>query len=64
VDTYFFDSFSKMNTFIKTGSNISDDKIMNQTHISDRRLAEKDSYILMRNNSDSVTNVSYELIYN
>jgi uncharacterized protein YkwD len=64
VDTYFFDSFSKMNDFIKTGSDISDDKIMNTTNISDRREAEKDSYILIKNNSDSITDVSYELIYN
>ena len=64
VDTYFFDSFSKMNAFIKTGSNISDDKIMNKTNISDRRVAETDSYILIKNNSDSITDVSYELIYN
>ncbi|MHA1444675.1 MAG: CAP domain-containing protein [Candidatus Hodarchaeales archaeon] len=64
VDTYFFDSFSKMNTFIKTGSDISDDKIMNKTNISDRRVAGTDSYILIKNNSDSITDVSYELIYN
>ncbi|MCJ7538764.1 MAG: hypothetical protein MUO88_03770, partial [Desulfobacterales bacterium] len=64
VDTYFFDSFSKMNAFIKTGSDISDDKIMNTTNISDRRVAGTDSYILIRNNSDSITDVSYELIYN
>jgi len=64
VDTYFFDSFSKMNAFIKTGSNISDDKIMNKTNISDRRVAITDSYILIKNNSDLITDVSYELIYN
>ena len=64
VDTYFFDSFSKMNTFIKTGSDISDDKIMNKTNISDRRVAGTDSYILIKNNSDSIIDVSYELIYN
>ena len=64
VDTYFFDSFSKMNTFIKTGSDISDDKIMNKTNISDRRIAGTDSYLLIRNNSDSIADINYELIYN
>ncbi len=64
VDTYFFDSLSKMNAFIKTGSNISDDRIMNKTNISDRRVAGTDSYILIKNNSDLITDVSYELIYN
>ena len=64
VDTYFFDSFSKMNTFIKTGSDISDNKIMNKTDISDRKVAGTDSYILIKNNSDSITDINYELIYN
>ena len=64
VDTYFFDSFSKMNTFIRTGSDISDDKIMSKTNISDRRVAGTDSYILIKNNSDLITDVSCELIYN
>ena len=64
VDTYFFDSFSEMNTFIKTGSDISDDKIMNKTNISDRRIAGTDSYLLIRNNSDSIADINYELIYN
>jgi uncharacterized protein YkwD len=64
VDTYFFDSLSKMNTFIKTGSDISDDKIMSKTNISDRRVAGTDSYILIKNNSDLITDVSCELIYN
>jgi uncharacterized protein YkwD len=64
VDTYFFDSLSKMNTFIKTGSDISDNKIMNKTNISDRRIAGTDSYILIKNNSALITDVSYELIYN
>lgn len=64
VDTFFFDSLSKMNTFIKTGSDISDDKIINQTNISDRRVVGTDAYILIRNTSDSITDVSYELIYN
>jgi len=64
VDTYFFDSLSKMNTFIKTGSDISDDKIMNKTNISDRRVAGTDSYLLIRNNSDLTADVNYELIYN
>jgi uncharacterized protein YkwD len=64
VDMYFFDSLSHMNAFIKTGSDSSRDKTMNQTHISDRRLAQKDTYLLIKNNSDSITDVSYELIYN
>lgn len=64
VDTYFFDSFSKMNTFIKTGIDISDEKIMNKTNISDRRIAGTDSYILIKNDSDSITDLSYEIIYN
>jgi uncharacterized protein YkwD len=64
VDMYFFDSLSHMNAFIKTGSDRSHDKTMNQTHISDRRLAQKDTYLLIKNNSDSITDVSYELIYN
>ncbi len=64
VDMYFFDSLSNMNAFIKTGSDRSDDKIINQTNISDRRLAQKDAYLLIKNNSKSTTDVSYELIYN
>lgn len=64
MDIYFFNSFSKMNAFIKTGADISDDKIMNETNISERRVVETDSYILIRNNSDSTTDVNYELIYN
>jgi uncharacterized protein YkwD len=64
VDIYFFDSLSHMNAFIKTGSARSHDNIINQTHISDRRLAQKDTYLLIKNNSDSITDVSYELIYN
>lgn len=64
VDMYFFDSLSNMNAFIKTGSDSSDDKIINQTNISDRRLAQKDAYLLIKNNSKSTTDVSYELIYN
>lgn len=64
VDMYFFDSLSHMNAFIKTGSDRSHDKTMNQTHISDRRLAQKDTYLLIKNNSNSITDVSYELIYN
>lgn len=64
VDMYFFGSLSHMNAFIKTGSDRSQDKTMNQTHISDRRLAQKDTYLLIKNNSDSITDVSYELIYN
>jgi uncharacterized protein YkwD len=64
VDIYFFDSLSHMNAFIKTGSARSHDKTMTQTHISDRRLAQKDTYLLIKNNSDSITDVSYELIYN
>ena len=64
VDMYFFDSLSNMNAFIKTGSERSHDKIMNQTNISDRRLAQKDAYLLIKNNSKSTTDISYELIYN
>jgi uncharacterized protein YkwD len=64
VDMYFFDSFSHMNAFIKTGSDRSHDKIMNQSNISDRRIAHKDAYLLIKNNSDSIADVSYELIYN
>ena len=60
VDTYFFDSFRKMNTFIKKGSDISDDKIMNKTNISDRRVTETDAYILIKNNSDLIADVSYD----
>lgn len=64
VDMYFFDSPGHMNAFIKTGSDRSRDKIMNQTHIFDRRLAQKDSYLLIKNSSGSVSDISYELIYN
>ena len=64
VDMYFFDSLGHMNSFIKTGSDRSHHRIMNQTHISDRRLAQKDTYLLIKNSSDSITDVSYELIYN
>jgi hypothetical protein len=53
-----------MNAFIKTGSDRSHDKIMNQSNISDRRIAHKDAYLLIKNNSDSIADVSYELIYN
>ena len=64
VDMYFFDSLSQMNAFIKTGSDRSHDKTINQTHFSDRRLAQKDTYLLIKNSSGSITDVSYELIYN
>lgn len=64
MDIYFFNSFSKMNSFIKTRVDISDDKILNETNISDRRVVEIDSYILFQNNSDSIADVSYKLIYN
>jgi uncharacterized protein YkwD len=64
VDMYFFDSLSHMNAFIKTGSDRSHDKTINQTHISDRRLAQKDTYLLIKNNSDSITDISCKLIYN
>jgi uncharacterized protein YkwD len=64
VDMYFFDSLSHMNAFIKTGSDRSHDKIINQTHISERRLAQKDACLLIKNNSDSIADVNYELIYN
>jgi uncharacterized protein YkwD len=64
VDMYFFDSLSHMNAFIKTGSDKSHDKTINQTHISDRRLAQKDTYLLIKNNYDSITDISCKLIYN
>ncbi len=64
VNIYFFESLSKMNTFIRTGSDMSYEKLMNQTNVSDWRLAEKDSYILIDNNSILITDVNYELIYN
>ena len=64
VDMYFFDSLSHMNAFIKTGSDRSHDKTMNQTHISDRKLAQKDACLLIKNNSNSITDVTCELIYN
>ena len=64
VDLYFFDSLRHMNAFIKTGSSRTHDKFMKQTHISDRRFAQKDTFLLIKNNSDSITDVSYELIYN
>ena len=64
VDMYFFDSLSNMNAFIKTGSDSSDDTIINQTNIFDRRLAQKDAYLLIKNNSDSIADVTCELIYN
>lgn len=64
MDIYFFNSFSKMNSFIKTRADISDDRILNETNISDRRVVEIDSYILFQNNSDSIADVSYKLIYN
>jgi uncharacterized protein YkwD len=64
VDLYFFDSRTHLNAFIKTGSDRPHDIIMKQTHFSDRRLAQKDAYLLIKNNPDSITDVSYELIYN
>ena len=64
VDMYFFDSPGHMNAFIKTGADRSHDKTINQTHFSDRRLAQKDTYLLIKNSSGSITDVSYELIYN
>jgi hypothetical protein len=64
VDIYFFDSPSDMNAFIKTGSDSFHDKFMKQTRFFDRRSAQKDTYLLIRNKSDSITGVSYELTYN
>jgi uncharacterized protein YkwD len=64
VDVYFFDTFTELKDFTKTGSDSSSDKVMRTTAFSDQREARKDSYILIRNNYDSATDVTYELVYN
>ena len=64
VDISFFDSLAGMNSFVKTGTESSDYKVKNMTNFSDQRAAEKDSFILIQNNSDATSDVSCELIYN
>jgi hypothetical protein len=64
VDIYFFETFAELENFTKTGSDSSSAKAMSTTIFSDQREATLDSYILLRNNYDSATDVSYELVYN
>ena len=64
VDIYFFDSFTKVNAFVETGADSSAYSVTDIKNFRDQRMAERDAYILIKNNSDSTGDVRCELIYN